>query len=139
MKRVTLNIDLNENTIFEKEVIELIKAKSREIARDNQVSIIEETVSQEIKRLFSKDFTGSYKSDLKKLVEQKIAMKAREELDRIDIRSIVNEEMQRQIEVIISQTTAKAQEECILALNRVVTREVSMKLVELLKQNKEGE
>lgn len=52
MKRVTLEIDLKENEIFEKEVEEAIRAKTREIVRNEYEGIIQEEASKEFKRIF---------------------------------------------------------------------------------------
>lgn len=58
MKRVTLEIDLKENEIFEKEVEEAIRAKTREIVRNEYEGIIQEEASKEFKRIFDANTYG---------------------------------------------------------------------------------
>lgn len=51
MKRLNLVIDLKDNDVFEKEIENLIRAKARELARNEHRRLIEEEVAAEIKRL----------------------------------------------------------------------------------------
>lgn len=132
MKRLTLNVDLEENEIFEKEVIEIIRAKAREIARNHQVCIIEEAVSAEIRRLFSNDCYGTYRSQLKKIVEGCIYTQVREFLSHEDINKIAEEELTKQMDFIISRTTSEAEEKCVSVLNKTISNEVMKKMNDIL-------
>lgn len=132
MKRLTLNIDLKENEVFEKEVVEIIKAKAREIARNHQVCIIEEAVSTEIRRLFSNDCYGTYRNQLKKIVEGCIHTQIRNFLSHEDIDKIAKEEFARQMDFIISRTTSEAEEKCISVFNKTISDEVTKKVNDIL-------
>lgn len=132
MKRLTLNMDLEENEIFEKEVVEIIRAKAREIARNHQVCIIEEAVSAEIRRLFSNDCYGTYRRELKKIVEGCIHTQIRDFLSHEDIDQIAKEELARQMEFIISRTTSEAEEKCVSVLNQTINNEVMKKVNDIL-------
>lgn len=132
MKRLTLNIDLAENEIFEKEVVEIIRAKAREIARNHQVCIIEEAVSTEIRRLFSNDCFGTYRNQLKKIVEGCIHTQIRDFLNHEPIDQIAKEELARQMDFIISRTTSEAEEKCVSVLNKTISTEVMNKVNNIL-------
>ena len=51
MKRLTLELDLSENEIFDKEVTEAIRAKVREVVRNTCGEIIKAEAECEVKRL----------------------------------------------------------------------------------------
>ena len=66
MKRLTLEIDLSENEIFDEEVTKAIRAKVREAVRNARNEDIDNEVQQEVERLFDggsweekKDPTGA--------------------------------------------------------------------------------
>ena len=132
MKRMTLNIDLEENEVFEKEVVEIIRAKAREIARNHHVRIIEESVSAEIKRIFLNDHYGTYRNELKKTIEGCIHAQIRDFLCHEPIAQIAKEELARQMELIISRTTSEAKEKCVSVLNETITYEVAKKVNDIL-------
>lgn len=133
MKRLTLNIDLAENEIFEKEVVEIIRAKAREIARNHQVCVIEEAVSTEIRRLFLNDCYGTYRNQLKKIVEGCIHTQIRDFLSHEPIDQIAKEELARQMNFIISRTTSEAEEKCVSVLSKTINDEVMKKVNVILR------
>ena len=50
MKRINLNVDFDDNELFDKEVTDVIKAKIREIIRNSEYN---NTIKQEIDRILS--------------------------------------------------------------------------------------
>lgn len=50
MSRITINVDLETNEVFEKETIEAIRAEARKIAREQFSAVLEEEVSRLIGR-----------------------------------------------------------------------------------------
>lgn len=116
MKRVTLNIDLEDNELFEREVTKAVRDYAKQIARE----VVEQTVSEEIERIaenslknrFSSGYTlermideeikkriNSYwastaiKNDAFNVIQKKISDAANEAVQRFDIKKIFDDKL----------------------------------------------
>lgn len=71
MKRLTLEIDLSENEIFDEEVTKAVRAKVREAVRNARSEDIDNEVQQEVERLFDGGSWG-YREKLKNIVKSAV-------------------------------------------------------------------
>ena len=88
MKRIQIQVDIEDNEIFEKSVQEAIKAQARQIARD----VIEQEIRQEIERIVSSKIselqTGRYnRSSIQKQITENLAQSISTDI-KIDVDAI---------------------------------------------------
>ena len=102
MKRITLNIDLEENKAFENEVEEIIKAKIRERVRNENIELIEREVEKEIERLTAANRWG-YKTKLETIVSNLIENTVRRDIRSFDLNKIVEEKMNEKVDIVLIQ------------------------------------
>lgn len=127
MKRVNLVIDLEENEVFDEEVRNLIRAKARELARNEHSRLINEEVSREIKRLTDANAWG-YRDKLKGIIRELTIEELQKTVSNMDIENIAQEKVNDRIEYIVSKTTSEIDEKCRLALKNAIEKSVQEKL-----------
>lgn len=83
--RLTLNVDLNENDLFEEKVLEAVKSEARKIARE----VVSKEISSEISRIVSrwvKDGSSyGYVGKLEKHMRETVDKEVKKALDGIKI------------------------------------------------------
>ncbi len=116
MKRITLNIDLEDNELFAQEVAKAVRDYAKQIARE----VVEQTVSVEIERIAENSLknrlSGGYtlkrmideeiekrinsywastaiKSDAFNVIQKKISDAANEAVQRLDIKKIFDDKL----------------------------------------------
>lgn len=132
MKRVTLCIDLKENEAFEKEVEEIIRAKAREMARNEHSKLIEEEVRDEVRRLTESNSWG-YRDKLKSIVRELTREEMKKTISDLDVEKVTKECVNDRIEYIVSKTTDEIEIKCKKALEDSISGAVQEKLSLLLK------
>lgn len=132
MKRLNLQIDLNENEVFEKEVEEAIRAKARELARNEHSKLIEEEVRNEVKRLCDGNSWG-YRDKLKSLVRELTRDEMKKVISDLDIETIAKNCVESRIDYIVSATTREVEQKCQKALENAISEAVQNKLSAILK------
>ena len=88
MKRLTLEIDLSENEIFDEEVTKAVRAKVREAVRNARSEDIDNEVQQEVERLFDNG-SWDYKRKLKNIVKSAVYSAIEQAVKDLDIKEIV--------------------------------------------------
>ena len=131
MKRVTLEIDLKENEIFEKEVEKVIRAKTREIIRGEYDRIIQDEASKEVKRLFDADSYG-YRGKLQDLVKNTAVRDIRMAIEKEDIVGLTKETINEVIEYKIKYYSDIVDSRCKEVLGKTITKAVEEKMKSLL-------
>lgn len=66
MRRITINVDLNENEILQEEVVEALKGYARRVARETLMA----SIDAEAKRVVSAALTNEYSGLRRELTEQ---------------------------------------------------------------------
>ena len=127
MKRLNLAIDLEENEVFDEEVRNLIRAKARELARNEHSRLINEEVSREIKRLTDANAWGC-RDKLKGIIRELTIEVLQKTVSNMDIENIAQEKVNDRIEYIVSKTTSEIDEKCRLALKNAIEKSVQEKL-----------
>lgn len=131
MKRMNLVIDFNENEVFEKEVENIIRAKARELARNEHSRLIEEEVRQEVKRLTDGNSWG-YRDKLKSIVKELTREEMKKTISDMDIKNIAEDCVKNRIEYIVSTTTNEIERKCRQALETAINEAVQDKLNSIL-------
>lgn len=132
MKRLNLQIDLKENEAFEKEIEDIIRAKAREIVRNEQSKLIEEEVQREVKRLVDGNSCG-YGDKLKSLVRELTREEMKRTINDLDVETIAKTCVKDRIDYIVSKTTDEVERRCKTALENAINGAVQNKLKTLLK------
>ena len=126
MKRLTLQIDLNENEVFEKEVENAIKAKARELTRNKHSKMIEEEVQNEVKRLVDGN-TWGYRDKLKSMVREITREEMKKVISDVEVESIAKKCVEDRIDYIVSSTTSEVERKCKMALENAISEAVQDK------------
>lgn len=131
MKRVSINVDLKDNEIFDKETTGIIKAKVREIVRNDFSSIINKAVKAELSRLI--DGTGySYKGKLESELKTAALPKVREVITNMNVNQLIKDKANELVEAKMNWYVAESTKRCELTLNEIVTKAVARKIKNLL-------
>lgn len=123
MKRVTLSIDLNENEIFEKEVVEVIKAKIRENARE--FVNFDDTIQNEIqKKIQAQSITS--------IVHQALYAVVRDEIAKMNLQQAIKKAVDDVLELKLHNFTGKADARCDEILTKLINEKVQEKFRTLI-------
>lgn len=129
MKRLTLEIDLSENEIFDEEVTKAVRAKAREAVRNVCNEDIDKEVRLEVERLFNGELWG-YKGKLNNIVKCAVYSAIEEAVKNLDLKEIIEQAVDNKMDVYMSRY--KVAERCEEALNGKVQGAVEKKIKELL-------
>ena len=102
MKRLTLDIDLSENEIFDEEVTKAIRAKAREAVRNARSEDIDNEVQREVERLFNGELWG-YKGKLNNIVKSAVYSAIEEAVKKLDLKGIIEQAVDNKIDVYTSR------------------------------------
>lgn len=131
MKRINLSIDLDENEIFEKEVQDAIRAKTREVVRNTYQDVIKEEAEAEVRRIFDNEPGSWYRKKLRDIVRDAAYEQISECVKNLDMKQIVDEAVGKETESWIAEY--RVVEQCDARLNSRIKERVEEKLKELLK------
>lgn len=129
MKRLTLEIDLSENEIFDEEVTKAIRAKVREAVRNARSEDIDNEVQQEVERLFDNG-SWDYRGKLKNIVKSAVYSAIEQSVKDLDIKEIIETSVTEKMDDYMSYY--KVKERCEEALNAKVQGAVEKKIKEFL-------
>ena len=131
MKRINLSIDLDENEIFEKEVQNAIRAKTREVVRNTYQDVIKEEAEAEVRRIFDNEPGSWNRKKLRDIVRAAAYEQISECVKNLDMKQIVDEAVGKETESWIAEY--RVVEQCDARLNSRIKERVEEKLKELLK------
>ena len=129
MKRLTLEIDLSENEIFDEEVTKAVRAKAREVVRNVCNEDVDKEARREVERLFNGELWG-YKGRLNNIVKSAVYSAIEQAVKDLDIKEIVETSVAEKMDDYMSYY--KVRERCEEALNAKVQGAVKKKIKELL-------
>lgn len=129
MKRLTLEIDLSENEIFDEEVTKAVRAKARETVRNVCNEDIYKEARREVERLFNGELWG-YKGKLNNIVKSAVYSAIEEAVKNLDLKGIIEQAVEDKMDLYMSRY--KVTERCEEALNIKVQGVVEKKIKELL-------
>ena len=139
MKRVALNIDLEDNQVFDKEVENIIKAKVKSITNDNLEGFIEEAAKRALDKTFqNKQYSytsriGEMAEDrVKKVIESRVDYKVAD----YHIDAVVKNRIQQYMDANENRITAiiedKFEDKCNEVIEKVINKKVEEKIKSLL-------
>lgn len=131
MKRINLSVDLDENEIFEKEVQNAIRAKTREVVRNTYQDVIKEEAEAEVRRIFDNEPGSWYRKKLRDIVRDAAYEQISECVKNLDMKQIVDDAVGIETESWIAEY--RVVEQCDARLNSRIKERVEEKLKELLK------
>lgn len=131
MKRINLSVDLDENEIFEKEVQNAIRTKTREVVRNTYQDVIKEEAEAEVRRIFDNEPGSWYRKKLRDIVRDAAYEQISECVKNLDMKQIVDEAVGKETESWIAEY--RVVEQCDARLNSRIKERVEEKLKELLK------
>lgn len=131
MKRVSVNIDLKENEAFDKEVQEIIRAKVKEIVRNEYSTIMQDAASQEFKRLFDANTYG-YRDRLSATVKNCAIGGIKEVLEEMDIEKLIQEKTAEMLDAKINFYLHDWDYKCKTALDAIVTKQAAEQIKKIL-------
>lgn len=123
MKRLTLNVDLNENEIFEKEVVETIKAKIREVTRN--FIAFDDTIQEEIQ----KKIKGH---SMESIIHQALYAVVRDEIAKMNLQQAIRKAVDDVLDIKIHNFTGKADAKCDEILTKLINEKVQEKFRTLM-------
>ena len=135
MKRITLNMDLNENEAFDEQVSELIRAKVREIVRSECSTLIKEEAKNEsdrqLRALTKKKngfvyYTYDETSPLQEFLKEEISKNLSQAVKEIDIYETVKELTNKVL------SDGRISRECERILNEHISNELINKIHAML-------
>lgn len=131
MKRVSVNIDLKENEAFDKEVQEIIRAKVKEIVRNEHSTMMQDAASQEFKRLFDANTYG-YRTKLEDTVKNCAIRGIKEVLEEMDVSTLIQEKAEELMEAKIAYYLHDIDYKCKVALDTIVTKQAAEQIKKIL-------
>lgn len=123
MKRITLNIDLDDNEVFDNEIADVIRAKVREITRDH-ISY-SEAIQNEIKRKLNHTNAST-------VVQDALYAVVKDVIAQMDLRPKINEAVDAIIDQKIHNCTMKVDAKCDEVLQRLLTDKLQAKIKTIL-------
>ena len=126
MKRVTLEIDLQENDVFEKEIENIIRAKVRECVRNEGLDIIRDEAEKEIKRILYS--TGWQTPRIESIVASECDSEIRKYVKEFNIRTVVEDRVPKIIDQKITTFGGNIEEKIAVTVDKILTQEVTKKL-----------
>lgn len=131
MKRVSLDINLEENEVFDKEVQEIIQAKVHETVRKEYLILIHESALQEYRRLFDANTYG-YRDQLEKTVKNCAITGIKEVLEGLDVPNLIKEKAIDIIDANMERYLKDADRRCKIAFDSIVTKQAEEQIKKIL-------
>lgn len=131
MKRVSLDIDLEENEAFDKEVQEIIRAKVRETVRKEYNILIQESALQEYRRIFDANTYG-YRDRLEETVQNCAITGIQEVLEELNVPDLIKEKAIDIIDANMERYLKDAERRCKIAFDSIVTKQAEEQIKKIL-------
>lgn len=134
-RRMNLTIDLDDNEVFDKQIVELIQAKVREVCRNSQVQLITDTAQKELERLIDKNESAEsrlYHIGIRDLVQSQIRTLVAREISKMNIENVIKQEIDNVMEHIVAKCATRVSLECQNVLSKTITKEVEAKITSIL-------
>lgn len=130
MKRLTLEIDLSENEIFDEEVTKAVRAKVREVVRNTCSEIIKEEAEREVKRQLGEVGWDYYQGEIRNAVKSVAYYILEPIVKKIDFEEIVKYTVDKRMDYTLSFYDVEGK--CEDVLKTKINDAVVRKLKELL-------
>lgn len=131
MKQVNIQLNLEDNQVFDKTVTDIIKGKVREIVRNECLDIVEHEVKIEAQRLFSGVNLG-YRNKLSTMIKDAVRENLRSIISEMHVSETARQCVEECTEVISARVEREVEERCKEVLEKTITKSVEAKLKDIL-------
>lgn len=131
MKRVTLNIDLEDNQIFDEQVVETIKAKVRELVRNENYNYVASETKKELDRLIAD--SSWYSSTINRIIRDKISNIVHDVLTTTEMRQKLSDALDSESIKFINRNQSVIESYCEAAVQKKLNDDIAKKLNNIFK------
>ena len=131
MKRVTLNIDLEDNQIFDEQVVETIKAKVRELVRNENYNYVASETKKELDRLIAD--SSWYSSTINRIIRDKISNIVHDVLTTTEMRQKLSDALHSESIKFINRNQSVIESYCEAAVQKKLNDDIAKKLNNIFK------
>ncbi len=135
MKRINLSVDLENNEIFEQEVIEAIRAQVRNIVREEGAALIRREAEEEARRLFSGN-NWHYHNTINTLTRNHLSNAVEKEVNSNEVAQMIYEKISESLTPIIAKAVEKetrnVESRVYTTLTRIMTDELNKNFRQIL-------
>ena len=131
MKRVTLNIDLEDNQIFDEQVVETIKAKVRELVRNENYNYVASETKKELDRLIAE--SSWYSSTINRIIKDKISNIVHDVLTTTEMRQKLSDALDSESIKFINRNQSVIESYCEAAVQKKLNDDIAKKLNNIFK------
>lgn len=131
MKRVTLNIDLEDNQVFDEQVVETIKAKVRELVRNENYNYVASETKKELDRLIAD--SSWYSSTINKIIRDKISSIVHDVLTTNEMRQKLSDALDSESIKFINRNQSVIESYCEAAIQKKLNDDIAEKLNNIFK------
>ena len=131
MKRVTLNIDLEDNQLFDEQVVETIKAKVRELVRNENYNYVASETKKELDRLIADSCW--YSSTINKIIRDKISGIVHDVLATDEMRQKLSDALDSESIKFINRNQSVIESYCEAAVQKKLNDDIAKKLNNIFK------
>lgn len=131
MKRVTLNIDLEDNQIFDEQVVETIKAKVRELVRNENYNYVASETKKELDRLIENSYW--YNNVINKIIRDKISDIVHDTLTTAEMKQKLSDALDSESIKFINRNQAVIESYCEAAIRKKLNDDITKKLNDIFK------
>lgn len=131
MKRVTLNIDLEDNQIFDEQVVETIKAKVRELVRNENYNYVASETKKELDRLIAD--SSWYSSTINKIIRDKISNIVHDVLTTTEMKQKLSDALDSESIKFINRNQSVIESYCEAAIQKKLNDDIAKKLNNIFK------
>lgn len=131
MKRVTLNIDLEDNQIFDEQVVETIKAKVRELVRNENYNYVASETKKELDRLIAD--SSWYSSTINRIIRDKISNIVHDVLTTTEMRQKLSDALDSESIKFINRNQSVIESYCEAAIQKKLNDDIAKKLNNIFK------
>lgn len=131
MKRVTLNIDLEDNQIFDEQVVETIKAKVRELVRNENYNYVASETKKELDRLIAD--SSWYSSTINRIIRDKISNIVHDVLTTTEMRQKFSDALDSESIKFINRNQSVIESYCEAAVQKKLNDDIAKKLNNIFK------
>lgn len=131
MKRVTLNIDLEDNQVFDEQVVETIKAKVRELVRNENYNYVASETKKELDRLIAD--SSWYSSTINRIIRDKISGIVHDVLTTNEMRQKLSDALDSESIKFINRNQSVIESYCEAAIQKKLNDDIAEKLNNIFK------
>ena len=129
MKRINLSVDFEDNELFDKSLIDSLKAELKTLIRNNYMDMLKDVIEPECERLITKNVTIDVVSEL---ANRKIQSEIRSAIYELDIEDVISIKIDEILNDKIQKYLANIDNKINSIIKEVMTQKVTDALNDIL-------